>query len=318
LWCASAVACGFHLASGGWPRDSSSAGHRPFNMSTLYQAARLPPSCPLHSPLSLFEVTEATMPPLDSCIRLPDPPRMSAPPLVSTRRPMPSTPQPPSSNVSSALLSPLDNQVAAVTTARRTHVRRPRNPFILFRCDFVKRNLVPASVERDHRNVSSIAGARWQQMSEEEKQPWKDLAAEEKIRHALEHPGYRYKPAARASGDSRKQRSKRGADDDPEKVRCREIARLIGDGIVGEQLKKVLSDASAALKAPQPAALTRRRSSSCPPLRFPRQISHTHHHPSSSFSTPCSNFLQPGNSYFSSPWEMSSYYYMVILALMLA
>jgi len=258
------------------------------------------------------------MPPLDSCIRLPDPPRMSAPPLFSTRRLMLSMPPPPNSNASSALLPPLDNQVTAVTAARRTHVRRPRNPFILFRCDFVKRNLVPASVERDHRNVSSIAGARWQQMSEEEKQPWKDLAAEEKIRHALEHPGYRYKPAARASGDSRKQRSKRGADDDPEKVRCREIARLIGDGVVGEQLKAVLSDASAALKAPPTAALTRRRSSSCPPLQFPRQVSHGPFHPSSSLSTPCSNFLQPGSSYLYGPWEPNSSYYMVILALMFA
>ncbi|KZV90907.1 hypothetical protein EXIGLDRAFT_598613, partial [Exidia glandulosa HHB12029] len=73
-------------------------------------------------------------------------------------------------------------------------VKRPKNPFILFRCDFVKRGVVPASVERDHRNISRIAGRTWRLMTPEQKRPWELLAAREKADHARMYPDYKYKP----------------------------------------------------------------------------------------------------------------------------
>ncbi|KAI0064967.1 HMG-box, partial [Artomyces pyxidatus] len=72
------------------------------------------------------------------------------------------------------------------------HIPRPRNAFILFRCDFVAQKKVPASVEHDHRNISRIAGRIWQGMSEADRMPWLNLAEQEKKKHKETYPGYRY------------------------------------------------------------------------------------------------------------------------------
>ncbi|KDQ31052.1 hypothetical protein PLEOSDRAFT_12123, partial [Pleurotus ostreatus PC15] len=74
------------------------------------------------------------------------------------------------------------------------HVPRPCNAFILFRCDFVRQKKIPASVERDHRNISRIAGKVWREMSETEKAPWTSMAEKEREKHSQAHPGYRYAP----------------------------------------------------------------------------------------------------------------------------
>ncbi|KAF9021236.1 HMG-box [Hymenopellis radicata] len=74
------------------------------------------------------------------------------------------------------------------------HVPRPRNAFILFRCDFVRQQTIPHSVERDHRNLSRIAGMMWRGMTEEMRKPWMAMAEREKREHAERWPEYRYKP----------------------------------------------------------------------------------------------------------------------------
>jgi hypothetical protein len=74
------------------------------------------------------------------------------------------------------------------------HVARPRNAFILFRCDFVRQGKVPPTVERDHRNISRIAGNFWRHMSEADKSPWVRMAEREKAMHKKANPGYRYTP----------------------------------------------------------------------------------------------------------------------------
>ncbi|KAF8492254.1 high mobility group box domain-containing protein, partial [Gautieria morchelliformis] len=71
-------------------------------------------------------------------------------------------------------------------------IPRPRNAFILFRCLFVSQQAVPASVEKDHRNISRIAGRVWKSMSEDERDPWIKAAELEKTRHEQRWPGYRY------------------------------------------------------------------------------------------------------------------------------
>ena len=51
--------------------------------------------------------------------------------------------------------------------------------------------------------ISQRLGELWTAMSEELKQPWKDQAEEVKRQHALQHPGYKYRPrrkTARAAG----------------------------------------------------------------------------------------------------------------------
>ncbi|TFK70575.1 high mobility group box, partial [Pluteus cervinus] len=71
-------------------------------------------------------------------------------------------------------------------------VPRPRNAFILFRCDFVRQKKIPEDVEKDHRNISRIVGRIWREMSEEDKFPWVEMAEREKLVHSQTYPGYKY------------------------------------------------------------------------------------------------------------------------------
>ena len=72
------------------------------------------------------------------------------------------------------------------------HIPRPRNAFILFRCDFVRQKKIPESVEADHRNISRIVGRIWRQMTALQKDPWVRMADAEKVNHLKSHPGYRF------------------------------------------------------------------------------------------------------------------------------
>ncbi|KAI9439989.1 hypothetical protein H4582DRAFT_1944305 [Lactarius indigo] len=74
------------------------------------------------------------------------------------------------------------------------HIPRPRNAFILFRCDFVAQKKIPASVEPDHRNISRIVGRVWRAMSDQERRPWVEEAKKEREMHKKLYPQYRYSP----------------------------------------------------------------------------------------------------------------------------
>ncbi|KAK0217248.1 high mobility group box domain-containing protein, partial [Armillaria fumosa] len=76
-------------------------------------------------------------------------------------------------------------------------IPRPRNAFIIFRCQFVHQNCVPSSVERNNRNLSRITGFVWRGMTDFQKLPWKVLAEEEKIEHAILYPDYKFQPRKR-------------------------------------------------------------------------------------------------------------------------
>lgn len=143
------------------------------------------------------------------------------------------------------------------------HVRRPKNPFILFRCDFVKRGVVPASVERDHRTISRIAGRTWRMMSPAQKRPWELMAALEKAEHAKRHPDYKYKPATRGTSARTRSTPKRAQRQPPAAdERCDELARLAVRLQTGETLVDYTVETNLG-----PVHFGRRRSSSCPPAR---------------------------------------------------
>lgn len=73
------------------------------------------------------------------------------------------------------------------------HIPRPRNAFILFRCDFVQQH-VPNDVISDHRDLSRLAGSMWRKMTDEQKRPWFKNAEAEKRYHSQLFPTYRYAP----------------------------------------------------------------------------------------------------------------------------
>lgn len=90
-----------------------------------------------------------------------------------------------------------------VTGGDPSWVARPRNAFIIFRCEYarrhsklgrgVKRGTGPAS----EKSLSKRAGEAWHQLPREEKKRFKTLADQERSEHARLHPDYRFRPAKR-------------------------------------------------------------------------------------------------------------------------
>ena len=114
-----------------------------------------------------------------------------------------------------------------------THIPRPPNAFMLFRSDLCTR----ITVERDHRQISRIAGIRWRALTPAERVPWQQLADEAKRQHALKYPGYKYTPVYRKD---RGVKSKPKHDQAEKIRRCHKVARLMQRGFDGEALRKKL------------------------------------------------------------------------------
>ncbi|KAI0809277.1 high mobility group box domain-containing protein, partial [Irpex lacteus] len=76
-------------------------------------------------------------------------------------------------------------------------IRRPRNPFIIFRTEYYRTKKSSLTFEKDHRHISRIIGFCWRNLSPAEKKPWYDKAAAEKKEHARLYPDYQYIPLTR-------------------------------------------------------------------------------------------------------------------------
>ena len=94
-----------------------------------------------------------------------------------------------------------------------TWVARPRNEFILFRCEYVKKHSRegkrvrrPPGAEAE-KTLSKKAAEAWHQLSQEERMHWRDRASGERTEHARRHPDYRYRPKKGATGRKRNMRS---------------------------------------------------------------------------------------------------------------
>ncbi|KAJ7148282.1 hypothetical protein C8R46DRAFT_917095, partial [Mycena filopes] len=118
------------------------------------------------------------------------------------------------------------------------HIPRPRNAFILFRCNYLK---IKQRVSR-HRDsvgqsvISKGASEVWRKMDEGEREPYFILAREEKAAHTLRYPHYQYHPGRprAAKVTSRKQ----------QKVRQ-------GSCIIANKLEGIPSGTNAAVVSPQ-------------------------------------------------------------------
>jgi len=83
------------------------------------------------------------------------------------------------------------------------HVPRPRNAFIIFRCDFTQKYLANGGSERaagtEKSSLSKRAGEAWKNEKPETKRYYKRLADEERSRHRASHPDYRFRPKRQKS-----------------------------------------------------------------------------------------------------------------------
>ncbi|TFK34919.1 hypothetical protein BDQ12DRAFT_575573, partial [Crucibulum laeve] len=77
---------------------------------------------------------------------------------------------------------------------------RPRNAFLIFRCQYSRENCKPGRRVRrppgsqPEKTLSKRAAEAWHQLPAEEKERYKVLAEEEGKEHARLHPDYRFRP----------------------------------------------------------------------------------------------------------------------------
>ena len=85
------------------------------------------------------------------------------------------------------------------------YIPRPRNAFVIFRCDFCKKHLASMkknggtskSRGKSSKTLSKIASESWKALPEEEKRKYDELAKKEKAEHARCYPHYKYRPLRR-------------------------------------------------------------------------------------------------------------------------
>ena len=81
-------------------------------------------------------------------------------------------------------------------------VPRPRNAFIIFRCEYSRKHARDSNDTSDKsgrgdKTLSKRAAEEWRCLSAEEREQYKTLAEQEKAAHALQNPDYRFKPVRR-------------------------------------------------------------------------------------------------------------------------
>jgi HMG (high mobility group) box len=119
----------------------------------------------------------------------------------ATSSPSPSTSTPPSS-----LLSPSSHPRKRTIKKARSTVPRPPNAFILFRSDFwAREKQKPNPIERNHRDISRIAGHCWKQLDAITKQYYQDRALQLRDLHRQVYPTYKFKPAAKKARVAKKE-----------------------------------------------------------------------------------------------------------------
>ncbi|KAG5652006.1 hypothetical protein H0H81_006621 [Sphagnurus paluster] len=108
---------------------------------------------------------------------------------------------------------------------------------MLFRSDFwAREKLKEVPIERDHRDISRIAGHCWHNLPEAERSHYRRLAAQRKELQNLENPGYRYAPSVRR--DRRvKPKIRKGAE---EEERCRKLASFVIQGLSHADLREAI------------------------------------------------------------------------------
>ncbi|KAI3615891.1 hmg box transcriptional regulator [Moniliophthora roreri] len=76
-------------------------------------------------------------------------------------------------------------------------IPRPRNPFIIFRCDYIQAN-AKQDGSKSNKSWSKQAAEAWRSLPAAEKAPYLRLANEEKMWHARMYPDYRFQPRKRS------------------------------------------------------------------------------------------------------------------------
>ena len=80
------------------------------------------------------------------------------------------------------------------------HIPRPRNAWIIFRSSELERYKdvdATGNSKKPQALHSKDIAIRWRSFTEEQKRPWTNQAIEEKARHKLMYPGYKFQPKSK-------------------------------------------------------------------------------------------------------------------------
>jgi HMG (high mobility group) box len=95
------------------------------------------------------------------------------------------------------------------------HVPRPRNSFIIFRCDYARQhcsgNDDQESTDAEKTSLSKRAGEAWKKIPADVKRHYKRLADRERDEHARRNPEYRFRPKRRQSLPHNSRSASKGA-----------------------------------------------------------------------------------------------------------
>ncbi|RXW18175.1 hypothetical protein EST38_g7672 [Candolleomyces aberdarensis] len=124
-------------------------------------------------------------------------------------------PSSPASSTSTLSDSQMEQRSEAVRKGDPGWVARPRNEFILFRCDYVRKHTKEGGNKRNRRHpgqeaektLSKLAAEAWRALPQEERLYWREQANLERNDHARKYPDYRYRPKKSATARKRTSRS---------------------------------------------------------------------------------------------------------------
>ncbi|CAK5268751.1 unnamed protein product [Mycena citricolor] len=130
------------------------------------------------------------------------------------------------------------------------HVPRPPNAFILFRSSFIKSQRVSTEVETNHSTLSKIIGMTWKNMSDEEREIWRQKAMDAVAEHKRNFPSYAFRPkqskavrGQKGDGGGSPSKGKRKVREfHQDAARCEKIAELLVEGKKGAELDQAIKE----------------------------------------------------------------------------
>lgn len=104
---------------------------------------------------------------------------------------------------------------------------------MVYRSHFWAKQKALENAERNHSNISCMAGGSWRKLTNTQRELYQAIAQEAQRLHSERYPDYKYQPASRKEKNSRRARRPGKVD----KARCNQVAALLMSDVKGEDLE---------------------------------------------------------------------------------